>query len=165
MMMANRFFPHPTLSVVVALIWLALANDFSLGNVILGAILGWVIPKITGAYWPDTPRIRHPVAILEYVAVVFYDIIRSNLQVAYLVLFRRGDSLRSRYITVPLDLRTAEAITVLAGTITLTPGTVTADLSADGRALLVHCLETDDEDATAAEIKQRYERRLKEIFE
>lgn len=165
MMSANRFFPHPTLSVVVALIWLALANDLSLGNLVLAAILGWVIPKITSVYWPDTPRIRHPVAIFQYLAVVFYDIILSNLQVAYLVLFRRGASLRSRYVTVPLDLRTAEAITVLAGTITLTPGTVTADLSADGRALLVHCLETDDEAATVAGIKERYERRLKEIFE
>lgn len=162
---ANRFFPHPTLSVVVALIWLALANDFSVGNLVLGIILGWIIPKVTSTYWPDTPRIRHPVAILEYLVVVFYDIILSNLQVAHLVLFRRGASLRSRYIAVPLDLRTAEAITVLAGTITLTPGTVTADLSADGRSLLVHCLETDDEAATVAQIKERYERRLKEIFE
>lgn len=165
MTMANRFFPHPTLSIVVALIWLALVNDLSVGNLVLGAILGWIIPKVTSAYWPDTPRIRRPVVILRYLAVVLYDIIISNLQVAYLVLFRRGDSLRSRYITVQLDLRTAEAITVLAGTITLTPGTVTADLSADGRALLVHCLETDDAEATVAGIKDRYERRLKEIFE
>ena len=164
-MIIKRLFPHPTLSVVVALIWLFLANDFSVGNLVLGVLLGWAIPKVTSTYWPDTPRIRHPLAILKYFGVVLYDIIISNLQVAYLVLFRRGESLRSRYITVPLDLRTAEAITVLAGTITLTPGTVTADLSADGRALLVHCLETDDADATAAQIKERYERRLKEIFE
>lgn len=165
MTMMPRVFPHPTLSVVVALIWLFLVNDFSAGHLVLGAILGWAIPKITSIYWPDTPRIRHPLAILKYLAVVAYDIIRSNLQVAYLVLFRRGDTLRSCYVTVPLDLRTAEAITVLAATITLTPGTVTADLSADGRALLVHCLETDDAEATVAEIKERYERRLKEIFE
>jgi multicomponent K+:H+ antiporter subunit E len=103
--------------------------------------------------------------VLSYFAIVLWDIIVSNIQVAYWVLFRRGESLRSRFITVPLDLSTAEAITTLAGTITLTPGTVSADLSADGRALLVHCLETDDPEATVALIKTRYERRLKEIFE
>jgi multicomponent K+:H+ antiporter subunit E len=54
---------------------------------------------------------------------------------------------------------------VLACTITMTPGTVSADVSADQRALLVHCLETDDPDAVVAQIKSRYERRLKEIFE
>jgi multicomponent K+:H+ antiporter subunit E len=81
------------------------------------------------------------------------------------VLFRRAETLRSRFITVPLDLRTPEAITVLAGTITMTPGTVSADVSADMRALLVHCLETDDPDGVVAQIKSRYERRLKEIFE
>lgn len=160
-----RVFPHPTLSVVVSLIWLSLINDFSFGHLVLAAFLGWAIPKFTSCYWPDAPRIRHPLAILGYSAVVLYDIVISNLQVAYLVLFRRADTLRSRYITVPLDLRTAEAITVLAGTITLTPGTVTADLSADGRALLVHCLETEDAEATVAQIKDRYERRLKVIFE
>jgi multicomponent K+:H+ antiporter subunit E len=46
----------------------------------------------------------------------------------------------------------------------MTPGTVSADLSADGTKLLVHCLETDDPDATVAGIKRRYEDRLKEIF-
>ena len=54
---------------------------------------------------------------------------------------------------------------MLAGTITMTPGTVSATLSADGRAILVHCLHTDDPDAVRDTIKTRYERRLKEIFQ
>ena len=65
---------------------------------------------------------------------------------------------------VPLDLRSPEAITVLAGTITMTPGTVSATLAADGGSLLVHALDTDDPDAVRDEIKTRYERRLMEIF-
>ena len=72
--------------------------------------------------------------------------------------------MRSRFVTVPLDLTSAEAIAVLSGTITMTPGTVSADLSSDGTKLLVHCLEADDPDAVVAEIKNRYERRLREIF-
>jgi multicomponent K+:H+ antiporter subunit E len=163
--MRARLFPHPILSIVIAVVWILLANDFSAGHLLLGIVLGWAIPKLTSAYWPDRPVLSRPGAVLSYFAIVLWDIIVSNIQVAYWVLFRRGESLRSRFITVPLDLSTAEAITTLAGTITLTPGTVSADLSADGRALLVHCLETDDPEATVALIKTRYERRLKEIFE
>lgn len=163
--MLDRLLPHPLTSLVIAVLWVLLANDFSPGSIVFGAILGLVIPPFFETYWPNRPRIRNPRMIVEYVLIVLWDIIVSNVQVAYLVLFRRGDSLRSRFITVPLRLKSAEAITVLAGTITMTPGTVSADLSADGRSLLVHCLETDDPKGTVDGIKDRYERRLLEIFE
>jgi multicomponent K+:H+ antiporter subunit E len=163
--MLTRLLPHPVLSVCLAVLWLLLVNNFSAGHVVLGLIVGIAIPQLTAAYWPGRPRLRRPLVILEYAALVLWDICVSNIQVAYLVLFRRGETLRSQFITVPLALRSAEAIAALAGTITLTPGTVSADLSADGGALLVHCLETADPDATVAQIKKRYERRLEAIFE
>ncbi|MBK3777681.1 Na+/H+ antiporter subunit E [Azospirillum brasilense] len=163
--MTKRLLPHPLLTLMIALVWLLLANDLSVGHLVLGLIIGILVPLVTSVYWPDRSRVRNPAAILGYLLVVAWDIVVSNVQVAYLVLFRRGDTLRSRFITVPLDLRTPEAVAVLAGTITMTPGTVSADTSADGRALLVHCLEADDPDAVIAQIKDRYERRLKEIFE
>ena len=53
---------------------------------------------------------------------------------------------------------------MLAGTITMTPGTVSCDLSADGRSLLVHCLDAPDAEDTVRQMKERYEDRLKEIF-
>jgi multicomponent K+:H+ antiporter subunit E len=163
--MAARLVPHPILTVVITGVWTALVNHLSLGHLIMGLMLGLVIPWFTSAYWPDRPVIRRPMRMLEYALVVLWDIIVSNVQVAYWVLFRRGASLRSQFVTVPIDLETPEAITVLAGTITMTPGTVSADLAADGSAILVHCLETLDPEATARQIKSRYERRLKEIFE
>jgi multicomponent K+:H+ antiporter subunit E len=161
----RRAFPHPLLSVVIVAVWILLANRVTLGHAVLGAGLGWAVPRLTSAYWPDRPRIRRPSVVLAYLAIVLKDIAISNIQVAYLILFRRGDSLRSTFVTVPLDLRSGEAISALAGTITLTPGTVSADLSADGRALLVHCLEAPDPEGVVATIKERYERRLQEIFE
>jgi multicomponent K+:H+ antiporter subunit E len=88
----------------------------------------------------------------------------ANVQVARLVLLVPNDRLRSRYVTVPLELRSPEAITVLAGTITMTPGTLSAELSADGGAILVHGLDVPDPEALVAEIKTRYEVRLLEIF-
>lgn len=161
----SRLLPHPLLTLVITGVWILLVNEVSLGVVLLGIVIGVLIPMFTSPYWPGKPRVRHPFKILAYMGIVLWDIVVSNIQVAYLVLFRRGDSLRSKFVTIPLEITTPEAITVLAGTITMTPGTVSADLSACGRALLVHCLETDDPEETVAQIKHRYERRLKEIFE
>ena len=89
----------------------------------------------------------------------------ANVQVAMIILFKRNEDIRSAWITVPLDLTSPEAITVFAGTITMTPGTVSAMLCADGRAILVHALHVDDPDAARDQMKDRYERRLKEIFQ
>lgn len=162
--MGTRFLPQPILTLVIAGVWMALANDVSLGHAVLGLALGLVIPMVTQAYWPERPRFKNPWRIIDFTLVVLWDIVVSNIQVAQLVLFRRGDSLRSQFVRVPLALTNAEAITILAGTITMTPGTISADLSADGTAILVHCLETDDPDGTVNAIKERYERRLMEIF-
>ena len=162
--MFKRLVPHPLLAILILVVWVLLSGA-SRGSVVLGAILGIVIPKLTSPYWPDRPHIGSPLTIVEYAVIVIWDIVVANFQVAYLILFRRGDSLRSRFVTVPLDIRTPEAIAALAGTITMTPGTVSADLSADGRALLVHCLETLDPEQTVATIKSRYETRLQRIFE
>jgi multicomponent K+:H+ antiporter subunit E len=118
----------------------------------------------TAAYWPNRPTIARPLKVAEYVLVVLWDIVVANVQVAAIILFKREPSIRSHWIPIPLELKSAEAITVLAGTITMTPGTVSATLAADGRAILVHCLHTEDPGAVHDAIKTRYERRLLEIF-
>ncbi|TCT05069.1 Na+/H+ antiporter subunit E [Aquabacter spiritensis] len=163
--MRARFLPHPLLTVLVTLVFVFLMNEVTPGVVVLGLVLGLAIPLLTAPFWPGRPQLKAPLVIAEFMLIVMWDIVVSNIEVAKLILFRRGESLRSRFIRVPLDLRTPEAIAMLAGTITMTPGTVSADLSADGKALLVHCLDTGDPEATAASIKARYERRLKRIFE
>ncbi|MFG1303716.1 Na+/H+ antiporter subunit E [Xanthobacter autotrophicus] len=163
--MRARLLPHPLLTVLVTLVFVFLMNEVTPGVVVLGLILGFAIPLLTAPFWPGRPRLKAPLTVAEFMLVVLWDIIVSNIEVAKLILFRRGDSLRTHYVTVPLDLEAPEAIALLAGTITMTPGTVSADLSADGKALLVHCLDTGDPAATVAAIKARYERRLKRIFE
>jgi multicomponent K+:H+ antiporter subunit E len=165
MNMISRLVPRPLIAIACALVFVLLVNEITLGAVVLGAIIGLVVAYLSDRYWPGKPRPRKPLAIIAYLAIVMRDIIVSNIDVAKLVLFHRGSDLRSRFITIPLDLRSPEAIAALAGTITLTPGTLSADVSADGRALLVHCLNVEDPDAAVADIKDRYERRLKEIFE
>ncbi|MFB2531604.1 Na+/H+ antiporter subunit E [Paracoccus sp. p4-l81] len=163
--MLRRLLPHPFLTLLLTLTWLMLVNRLSLESLIFGLILGLIIPAMTAPYWPDRARIRNIPAIVSYVLIVLYDIVVSNIVVARIVLFTPNRDLRPAWVTVPLDLRSPEAITVLAGTITLTPGTVTADLAEDGRSLLIHCLHAPDPASVITDIKSRYEARLKEIFE
>jgi multicomponent K+:H+ antiporter subunit E len=163
--MLRTVFPHPFLSLVLLAVWLGLVNTVTLGNVLLGAVLGIAIPMLTSAYWPDRPKLARPLKIIEYALVVLWDIVVANVQVALIIFFKPNRDIRSAWITVPLDLTSPEAITVFAGTITMTPGTVSAMLCADGRSILVHALHADDPDAARDAMKDRYERRLKEIFE
>ena len=160
----RRWLPHPALSLLLTLTWVALQNEFAAAQWLMGAILGVVIPQLLRPFWPDPPPVRSWRAVLAYAAVVLWDIAKANVQVAAWLLLRRPETLRSTWLVVPLKLRIPEAITLLAGTITMTPGTVSCDLAADGSALLVHCLHTEDAAATVAEIKTRYEARLVRIF-
>ncbi|SEO42882.1 multisubunit potassium/proton antiporter, PhaE subunit [Salinihabitans flavidus] len=163
--MLKRVLPHPVLSITLTFVWLALVNKITLGNLILGGALGMIVPLVTAPYWPDRPTLRNPLMAAEYILVVLWDIVVANVQVAMIILFKRNDAIHSKWVTIPLDLTSAEAITVLAGTITMTPGTVSVTLSADGSNLLVHCLHTDDPEAVRDQIKARYERRLMEVFQ
>ncbi len=161
----RRLFPHPALSLALVVLWFLLVQRWTLGNLVLAGVLATILPLLTSAWWPERPRMKRPFDFAAYVLIVLWDIVVANFQVARIVLFMPRDQIRSAWVTVPLDLRSLEAITLLAGTITMTPGTLTADMSACGRALLVHALHAPDPDAVRDEIKARYETRLKRIFE
>ncbi|HQS81570.1 MAG TPA: Na+/H+ antiporter subunit E [Thiobacillus sp.] len=160
----RRLLPHPLLTVSLVILWLLLVNQLSAGHLVLGALLGWLIPFATSSFWPERIRIRHPLTLLRFLGVFVIDIVRGSVHVAYLIL--RGPArLRPVFVAVPLALRSELAISLLANTISLTPGTVSALLSADKRTLVVHTIDTGDAAALVAEIKQRYETPLKKIFE
>ena len=88
----------------------------------------------------------------------------GSLGLARLILTPRRP-VRPAFVVMPLTLRTDLAISLLANTICLTPGTVSARLSADQSELLVHVLDTADPQAVVAEIRARYEAPLLEVFE
>lgn len=165
--MARAFYwliPHPLLTLILTIVWMFLQNEISAGMIVFGFILGVIIPWGTSVWWPDTPKSFRVGKMVSYSRVVMWDIIVANLEVAWIVLTVPAAAIKPAWIVVPLRLRQPEAITMLAGTITLTPGTVSADLSNSGRSLLVHVLHTDDPDAVRDEIITRYEARLLEIF-
>ncbi|MBU1654357.1 MAG: Na+/H+ antiporter subunit E [Gammaproteobacteria bacterium] len=156
--------PHPLLTPILAVIWLLLNNSLAPGHVVLGLILGWAIPLFTLRFWPEAVRIHKPLTLLRFLAVVMLDIVLANLVVARLIL-GRPRALRPAFLTLPLDLKTELAIGLLANTICLTPGTVSARLSPDRRFLLIHALDAPDGETLIATIKKRYEAPLKEVFE
>ena len=163
--LTRKLFPHPYLTILLTLVWALLNKSFGPGVLLFGLILGTVIPIATAAYWPGRPRLSRPFRLGSYILLVMWDILIANIQVAIIVLFKRNEDMRPNWVSIPLDIKTPEAIAMLAGTITLTPGTVSADLSEQGKALLVHALDAPNPDEVRDAIKARYESRLKEIFE
>lgn len=161
--MIARLLPHPALTALLFGVWVVMANDWSFATLLLGLAIALGVAKFTDAYWPDRPKINLA-AGLAYVGVVLWDIIIANFEVAAIILFKPNRALRPAWLAIPLDLARPEAITVLAGTISLTPGTVSVDISACGRFLLVHALHAPDPEADIARIKARYEARLQRIF-
>jgi len=160
----KRWLPQPLFSVFLWLVWLLLNNSAAPGHLLLGAMLALVLPLFTVRFRPDRPRLRKPLKLVSYIAVLLWDIILANLTVARLILGPTA-RLRPAFIRLPLELRNEFAVVVLANTLSLTPGTVSADLSPDRSTLLIHFLDVDDPQQAVARIKQRYEKPLQEIFE
>ncbi|MES2143201.1 MAG: Na+/H+ antiporter subunit E [Pseudomonadota bacterium] len=162
--MVRKVFPHPYLTLFLIVVWVMLVDRVAFGTGVMAVLVGTLIPLVTAVWWPKRPQIRAPLALLSYAALVVWDVIVANFQVARIVLFMPRDQIRSAFIRVPVELQSREAITLLAGTITVTPGTLTADMSSCGKALLIHALHAPDPDAVRDGIKSRYESRLKRIF-
>ncbi|WP_147127741.1 Na+/H+ antiporter subunit E [Shimia ponticola] len=160
----QRIVPHPFLTILLAIVWIVLQNQFSWGMAVFGLILGIIIPFATAPWWPLSPQSFRMGKMFSYAVIVLWDIIVANIEVAWIVLTVPNEKLKPAWISIPLTLKQPEAITMLAGTITLTPGTVSADMSSGGHSLLVHILHTDDPDGVRDEIMSRYQARLEEIF-
>lgn len=165
--MSFKPLPSPLLSLALFVTWLMLNESASVGQLMLGGVLALVVPWFTERWRPDRPRLRRPGLALRLAVVVLVDIVRSNLSVARLILGRE-DRIAPGFVWVPLSLRDPHAIVTLAAIITMTPGTLSADLSDDRRHLLVHAFDLGDESAQAAlvaDIKARYEAPLRLIFD
>lgn len=161
----QRILPHPGLSVGLVIAWMLFANEFTLGALIIGVVMGVLIPIPTARFWPHRPDVRFGKDLLIYGWIILVDVVIANFHVAWIVLTKPNKKLRSAWFSVPLSLKSPEAVDILAGTISLTPGTVSADISSDGRHLLIHALDVDDVEAAAALIKSRYEAQLLKVFQ
>ena len=161
--MIARIFPSVPQSITVFIFWLLMAEDASPGTLALAAFLAWLMPQIAARLEREFARIGEWHILLPLGARLLWDVVVANVTVARQVLGPE-DRLRPGFIWVPLELTNIHGISALTSVITLTPGTLTAELSADRRHLLVHCLHVEDPEAMIQEIKQRYEAPLRRVF-
>ena len=159
----SAWFPHPLLSLLRLLIWLLLNDSLAPGQILLGTVLGLLIPLFTNRFWPERAYFRRPVLAVQLAGRVMMDIVVANFIVIRIVLGPR-EAIKPAFVRVPLDVTGDFGVTALASVISLTPGTVSAELDADRRHLLVHALSEEDPDALVRQIKTRYEAPIKEIF-
>lgn len=160
----SRWLPYRWLAVALFLMWMAMAPQYSLGQVLLGigvAAAGvWAIRALR----ITAPRMRRPLAMLRLFGWVSVDIVRSNLAVASIIL-RPWMRPRSRFLDIKMELREQHALAVLACIVTATPGTIWVRYEPKSGMLLIHVLDLLDEAAWIEILKGRYERLLMEIFE
>src|SRR5690606_34555437 len=134
---ARRWLPHPALSAFMWVLWLLMVNEFSAGHIVLCAILAWLIPFLTHSFWPDATTLRTPLLPLLFRLLVLWYIVVPDV-ILKLCVLEQMKKLHPAFLTQPLDIKEDFTTSLLASTISLTPGTVSADLSADRSALLIH---------------------------
>ncbi|HOB73045.1 MAG TPA: Na+/H+ antiporter subunit E [Phycisphaerae bacterium] len=150
-------------NLLLALAWLMLTGNFTPANFVLGIVLGylllWIGQPITG----PSPYFKKVRTVFSFGLFVLWELLRSNARVAFEVITLRP-RMRPGVVAIPLDARTDMEITLLANLITLTPGSLSLDVSTDRRVLYVHAMYIGDVDQFRRSIKETFERRVLELL-
>ncbi|HLS86347.1 MAG TPA: Na+/H+ antiporter subunit E [Burkholderiales bacterium] len=165
-----NFLPaYPLLAASLFAMWLLLNGSLAPGHLLLGAVFGltgsWILGKLQAPLHPPRSNLRRARAIAELFWLVLEDIVRSNLAVARLVLYRRSVRRVAGFIHMPLVVRHPGSLAVLAMIITATPGTSWARYDAERNVITIHVFDLIDEQGWITTFKDRYETRLMEILE
>jgi multicomponent Na+:H+ antiporter subunit E len=147
-------------NLLLALGWCAIAGDLSLTSFVLGFTIAYVALHIRPGGERYFRKLR---GLIEFIGFMAIEIVRATLRVAHDVL-TRAHHMRPAVLGVPLDARTDGEITLLAGVIALTPGSLPLDVSLDRRTLYVHVMYVDDAGETIGRLKSGYERRVLELL-
>lgn len=161
----RRILPWPRTTAFLLAIWLLLNQSVAPGQILLGAALATAIPWWTASLRPIRPRLHsRPWLALKLLGIVVFDSLKSNLEVARVVLGPRERRRNDGFVNVPLDLRNAHGLATLTMLMTAIPGTVCVELSHDRSTLTLHVLDLTDEQYWIDTVKNRYEKPLLEIF-
>jgi len=158
-----KLFPMPFHSLLLFVVWLLLNNSVSAGHMVLAAFFAIAIPLLVNGMRDEHPKILKPWLAIRYVLKVLKDIVSANVEVALLII-GPIKKLKPGFVAIPINIDSDLGITILASTVSLTPGTVSAEVSEDKAWLYVHSLHLDDEVELINSVKQRYEKPIKEIF-
>lgn len=150
-------------NVFLALLWMTLTATFTPSNFIIGFVLTYLLmgllqrPLGTSSYFAKIH------SIFRFIFFFIWQLTKANLRVAYIVLSPRL-RVRPGIVAIQLDAETAAEVTMLANLITLTPGTLSLDVSSDRRVLYVHAIDIDDVERFKQEIKSGFEARVLEVM-
>lgn len=150
-------------TLLLSIIWLLLLGDFSLITIGEGLFLGLLISLITGGTKTRFYFIKKLHKILLFMLFFAKELIIANLKIAYDII-TPTHYMRPAIIAYPLDAKTDIEITLIANCITLTPGTLSLDVSEDKSTLYVHCMYVHNRDEVIQSIKQGFEKRILEIL-
>lgn len=150
--------------VFLTLTWLLLTGNLSLANIVLGAVLSYMMLALAVFRAEERGYIHRLPAAVGLLCYFLIELVKANVHVAWEILGPRL-TMTPGVVAVPLDLKTPFAITLLANLITLTPGTLTMEVSEDHSTLYVHGMYVSDPDRFREEIKRGFERRVMEVFE
>jgi multicomponent Na+:H+ antiporter subunit E len=152
-------------NILLALVWVGMTGDFTPGNFMIGFALGLLILFFARRVVGTPNYLAKSGQVLELILFVIWELILANLRVAYDVL-TPGYHMRPGVVAIPLDARTDAEITLLANLITLTPGTLSLDVSSDRRMLYIHVMyiDNDDLEEVRRKIKAGFERRVLEVL-
>lgn len=150
-------------NLLLALTWAAMTGDMTEGSILVGFVLGYVILYFLQDLLGLSLKTLKILPLMGLAAFFLRNLVAASLQVAYDVVTPKH-LMRPGVIALPLEAETDEEITLLAGLITLTPGTLVLDVSPDRKKLFIHVMYMDDPDAVRREIKDGLERRLLEVM-
>ena len=161
----KRWLPAPLFSAFLLAMWLALERSLDASTWLVGIVLALAVPVLSAPLRPLAVHVRGPAVALRLLAVVLRDVVGSATQVAIGILRTGRRQPNSVFVHIPLDLRDANGLALLALITTLVPGTVWSELAPDRSVMLLHVFDLEDEAEYIAFFKSRYERPLMEIFE
>lgn len=165
--MIRAVLPHPILSLCLFGASVLLSGSVAPPSLALALLMALAAPQIMRVLEVEPVRVGKPLTLLSFALVVARDIIRSNWEVALVVLGLNAsrENRVSGFVHIPLEMRDRYGLAVLAVVITSTPGTIWVEYEDATGVLLLHILDLREGDDWAERIKNRYERRLMEIFE
>lgn len=150
-------------NVLMAFVWAAVTGSFSVINLIFGFALGALALSLIREQVGSMGYFSRARRILSLIILFIYELVLSSVRVAKLVL-TPNMNLKPGIFAYPLKVDRDFEITLLANLITLTPGTLSVDVSDDRRFLFVHALDCSDPEQVREDIADGFERKILEAF-
>lgn len=151
------------LNILLAIAWAALNGELTREGLFGGFILGYFMLWASRRALNCTNYVSKVPQVVGFFLFFAWELVQANLRVAYEVL-TPGHKMRPAIVAIPLDIQSDFEILLLANLITLTPGTLSLDVSTDRRVLYVHSMYVNNVDEFRRSIKQGFERRIQELF-